>query len=204
MVKRHFAITLIAVCVLLGVTRAQQCKQTTFRARVSGGQGFSRALGGNLEFHLDSFVDNGGWAVRVSPSGTDKDWAYVVTPPLRFANAEWMGNGYGETVRHQLERTHEMRFVLNQEDYDRFGKLIDEALWPADPKDADRTRDNYERASQAVSTGRLLVKPLDFDKLGPTDQAAWMDFEVVVTVPKNFGGSTDLKWSDTSCPAPPK
>ena len=115
-----------------------------------------------------------------------------------------MGNGYGETVRHQLERTHEMRFVLNQADYERFGKLIDEVLWPTDPKDADLTRDNYERASQAVSTGLLIVKPLDYDKLGPSDQAAWMEFEAVVTVPKAFVGSADLKWNQTSCPALPK
>ena len=189
--------------VLSGMAVAQQCRQAKFNGRVEGGDTFNQPLGSDLEFEIWPLRNEGG-EIKVEPHGFAKDWAYVVTPPWRLGNAQWMGNGYGETVRYQLSYLHEIRFVLTAADYERMFTLVRDGLWPYNAKDPEHVGDAYLDALGRVPTGLVAIKPTGYDKLGASDQARWMEFEATVTVPKTFAASNELKWAKAPCPPPPK
>jgi hypothetical protein len=193
---------IFAAFLLIGTAFAQQCQQAKFKGRVNGGEDFVQALGTGIEFRLRAAKDEGGWELSVNPLASDDDWAYVVTPPLRFGNAEYLANGYGETVRDQLARQHEIRFVLNAATYERIFKLVQDALWPYSAKDPDNAAPAYLAALHDTPSGLLVLNPTEYDKLGASDQVGWMEFAVTVTVPKTFAGSKDLKWTAAACPPP--
>ena len=110
---------------------------------------------------------------------------------------------YGETVRYELGHSHEIRFVLNKSDYDHVKKLVDEALSPPTGDNPNEPVSAYLEALGKVTTGIAVLRPIDYDKPGASDQASWMDFQVTVTVPKDFATTEELKWVDATCPAPP-
>jgi hypothetical protein len=191
------------LAVLAGAAAAQQCRQAKFAGRVDAGDNFTQALGDTLEFRIRGEKgEDSGWELSVNPRGSDDDWAYVVTPPLRSGNAEYMANGYGQTVREQLARPHEITFVLDEVTYQRMSKLADDALWPYNAKDPDNAASAYFNALHDATTGLLVLKATDYDKLGASDQARWMQFEATVTVPKTFAVSDELHWIAVKCPAP--
>lgn len=173
---------------------AQQCQKAQFRGHVKGGEKFVQAIGTQLEFELEPFKDNEGWMIKLGPPASNEDWAYVVNPPFHSDNSQYMGTAYYDTVRSQLAYAHEVRFTTNATQYEAFEKLMDEAERGADNGDA------YSKALRTGALGLLTIKAVDYDKLGPSDQASWMEFEATVTVPKDFGGSEMLKWSTASCP----
>jgi len=181
-----------------------QCRQAQFKGHINGGETFNQALGSDLEFEIWPKGDSGGWQFRVSPHGFTADWAHVVTPPLSGDNSQRLDNGYGETVRYELGYPHEIRFVLNKSDYDHMKKLVDEALSPHTGGDSNEPLSAYLEALAKVATGLAVLMPIDYDKLGPSDQASWMDFQVTVTVPKSFATTEEVNWMDTACPAPPR
>lgn len=173
---------------------AQECRRTQFKGRVKGGEKFVQAIGSQVEFTLEPFRDDEGWMIRLGPPASDKDWAYVVNPPFHSDNSQYMGTAYNDTVRYQLQHVHEVRFATNTAQYEAFEKLAAEAERRAESGDA------YLKALRAGGLGLLTIKALNYDKLGPSDHASWMEFEATVAVPKDFATDENLKWSDSRCP----
>ena len=188
---------LLGLCLLPGACTAQQCRQTTFKGRVEGGEKFIRAIGKNLEFELEPFKDDRGWHIRVGPAGSADDWAWVVNPPFHSGNAQDLDTGYGETVRYQLQHTHTVRFPTSREQYQSFQKLTEAAQ--KDPNDGQAYLDVLKKSSM----GFVSVRAVDYDKLSPSDQVSWMSFEASVTVPKDFAAADTVKWTDVRCPPTP-
>jgi hypothetical protein len=184
------------ICLTCGLASAQQCRQTKFKGRINASEKFNHALGQGLELELTPFAKNQGWFIRIGPQGTDRDWAFAVNPPFRADNSQYMGNAYGETVKYQLKRSHEVSFALNKAQNESFEKMADAAMKNADAGEA------YLKALRSASLGLVIVQATDYDKFGRSDQANWMEFEVTVTVPKDFAGTATLKWTDAPCPLP--
>ena len=195
---------LIVTCLLSQSVLAQQCRQAKFKGHLASGEGFTQTIGAGLELRLEPVPNDGGWDASVSPHGSDDDWAYIVNPPFHFGNSQCMSSEYGETVRERLSHPHEINFVLTASDYDRMLTLAKDALWPYNSKNPEHAPSNYEKALAKVPKGLLVVQPIDYDRQGPSDQASWMDFEVVVIVPDSFAGNPTLKWASASCTTPPQ
>jgi hypothetical protein len=189
----HGLYLLLGLCLLSVGSRAQQCRQTTFKGRVQGGEKFVQTIGKNLEFELEPFKDDQGWHIRVGPAGSADDWAWAVNPPFHSDNAQDLDTGYGETVRDQLQRTHTVRFPTSREQYQSFQKLAEAAQ--KDPNDGQAYLDALKKGSM----GLVFVKAVDYDKQGSSDQVGWMNFEASVTVPKDFAATEVLNWSDATC-----
>ena len=132
---------LTAFCLLIAaVAQAQPppapCRSVSFEAELSAGDSFGKMVGGNLVFRLHPMPSGpkgrlNGWRLILAPSqAADKDYIYPVNPPLRFNGLQILGPSYGEDTKASLGQPHEMRFLLNQADYDRISPLVTNALWP--------------------------------------------------------------------------
>jgi hypothetical protein len=195
-------LSLVSAAVHARAPRANHssCLRATVAATLDGGQSFRQPLGNGLALRLDPLPDDQGWQAAVSPAGSDEDWAYPVNPPLRFGNAENLATGYGRSVREELSHTHEIRFPLTRKDYLRMFDLASQALWPYQSKQRPETiTQAYFDALDAVTTGVVIVSPIDFEKAGPPERTRWMKFSAVIVVPRAFRAEPGLHWAPGSC-----
>jgi hypothetical protein len=164
-------VCVVALACLFSVTAfTQQCRQATFQGHVNGNEPFGQALGSGLEFSLWPMKENGGWTIQVTLHPYSADWAWVVNPPYHFENSQCMGNGYGETVRYQLEHPHQVWFPLDKADFDQIAKLAGEAIWPYTSKEPEKAAATFEEAKRKAPLGLLVVNARDYDKSGASDQ----------------------------------
>jgi hypothetical protein len=196
----------IAICfslILLTIAgRAQQCFKASQEGEVKGGEAYGLSIGQSLEFQLLPLKENWGWQAQVSPEGDNEDWAYPVTPPYRGQNGEYLGTGYGDTVRTVLGYAHSFRFLTKAEDYKTLSDLIGDVLWPYQTKDPDAARTKFEDRKARSSTGGLRITPIDFDRSGPPETVKWMRFKLEIIVPEDFARSSNFNWAKSDCPAP--
>jgi hypothetical protein len=184
---------------------AQSCIRTDFIGNVRAGNSFQQPLGNCLVLHLNPLRSRWGWDVIVSPvSHPSEDWAYPVNPPLRFGNSQYMGTGYGESVRQKLSYPHEIRFLVTKADYSRMSKLAQDALWPYQSSQLENAATNYLAALKNVATGTVMLTPVDYDRNGTPETVEWMKFNAVVIAPLDFTGSGDLHWNTGTCKLPNK
>lgn len=191
----------LAVFVLMSINAlAQSCLRASFQGTIKAADSFATPLGNGLVFHLNPLRDKWGWTVVVSPQNraTD-DWAYPVNPPLRFGNSQYMGTGYGESVKQQLSYSHEISFLLSSADYERMSKLAEDALWPYKSSQPENATTKYLAALKDIARGTLAITPVDYESAGSPETVEWMKFRAVVIVPREFSGSNDLRWSSGSC-----
>jgi hypothetical protein len=167
---------------------------------VKGGDSFQQPLGNGLILHLDPLKDKWGWEIVVSPQeSTRDDWAYPVNPPLRFGNSQYMGTGYGESVKQKLSYPHEIRFLLTNADYSRMSKLVRNALWPYESPPPENAATEYLAALKSVATGIVILTPIDYDRGGPPETVEWMKFKAVFIVPRGFTATSELHWKTGTC-----
>ena len=174
---------------------AQRCHQAKFSGHVVSGQTFQQSIGSGLDLRLDPFVKNQGWFIRIGPHGSTADWAFVVNPPFHADNSQYMGSGYGDTVRYQLDRSHAVQFTTTSAQYDLFESLADAAM---SGKDAE----GYGKALRNADLGLAVVEATNYDKLGPEDEARWMDFQITVTVPDSFRTGGRIAVDECGMPVP--
>jgi hypothetical protein len=179
---------------------AQTCIRADFVGSVNGGASLQQPLGNGLVLHFNPLKDKWGWEIVVSPQeSVSDDWAYPVNPPLRFGNSQYMGTGYGESVKQKLSYPHEIRFLLTNADYSRMSKLARDALWPYESTQPESAATAYLTALKTVATGTVILSPIDYDRGGPPETVDWMKFKAVVIVPRIFAGSSELHWKAGSC-----
>lgn len=179
---------------------AQSCIGADFVGSAKGGDAFQQPLGNGLMLHLNPLRGKRGWEIVVSPQDRiSDDWAYPVNPPLRFGNSQYMGTGYGESVKQKLMYPHEVRFLLTNADYSRLSKLAQDALWPSQSPQPENAATAYLAALKSVATGTVVLTPIDYDRSGSPETVEWMKFKVAVTVPTGFLGAKDLRWKPVTC-----
>ncbi len=182
---------------------AQNCQTAKFNGQLKGSDAFQQSLGNGLVFRLIPLKDNWGWQIIISPRNSQDDWAYPVNPPLRFGNSQYLGTGYGETVKEQLKHEHEVRFLLTSTDYAQLFELAQDALWPYRAKEPNKATSDYLAALDRVKTGTVKLVALDYDKNGPPEKVNWMSFDAHVITPKGFHGDSGLDWRTIECDSNP-
>ena len=174
----------------------QECKQAMVSGEVRGEESYSRVLGDSLEFRLRPLKGHWGWTVSVSPIGSEDDWTFPVTFPLRNGESQTFGTGYGTTAQKRLKWPAEVFFLLSPLQYKRLEKRATETLNSSDQRAAGK----YIAEVNRTRVGRLTIEATDYDKTGPPEEVTWMRFKATVVVPKTFPGAADLRWSVVRCP----
>ena len=205
---------LTAFCLLIAaVAQAQPppapCRSVSFEAELSAGDSFGKMVGGNLVFRLHPMPSGpkgrlNGWRLILAPSqAEDKDYIYPVNPPLRFNGLQILGPSYDEDTKASLGQPHEMRFLLNQADYDRISPLVTNALWPYSAPRPDLAADEYVTALKTINTGWLKLTVLSYKPDSATGELTDMKFGVQIKVPRDFVLAPGLKPEPTACPSNP-
>ena len=178
-----------------------QCVAATLTVSVKAGDDFRRQIN-DLTFKVQATKDKGfcwGWMFSLEDAA-GHDFIYPVNPPLRFNPSQLLGCGYGQTSRESLRISRDLRFLVNESDYQRFDPLLKNALWPADAPNPDRAADEYLTALDKLSTGLLRLKILHFD-VAPDDAVRSVGLKVEFIVPSDFHLDPMLKPYSSSCPA---
>ena len=196
----HFRCRVAFFLLISASSFGQPCIQSDFVSTVKGGDSFQQPLGNGLVLHFNPLKDKWGWEIVVSQEDNPgDDWAYPVNPPLRFGNSQYMGTGYGESVRQKLSYRHEIRFLLTKADYSRMSKLAHNALWPSESSQPENAASDYITALKSVPTGTVILTPVDYDRTGSPETVEWMKFTALVIAPPDFTGSSDLHWKARRC-----
>jgi hypothetical protein len=138
----------------MGCAQNRRCKQETFGTTIQGGQDFVHPINSNLDLRLKAFSDNWGWEISVNPRGSDQDWTLPVNLPISGESQE-IGTGYGMTASEKLSRPRELRFALDQAEFDRFWQM---AYGPHSSPDT-TSSDELIKEMREAKTGRILFMP---------------------------------------------
>jgi hypothetical protein len=176
----------------------RRCKQETFGSTIQGGQDFTHRIDSNLELRMGAASDNSGWEISVKARGSDQDWTLPVNLPVS-GESQLIGTGYGMTVSEKLSRPRELRFTLNQAEFDRFWRM---AYEPHGAPDTAASPDEFIKEIREAQTGRILFMPLKFQNRGSSKTVKWLRFTIKVTVPEYFQ-TDDAGWRIVQCPIGP-
>jgi hypothetical protein len=127
------------------------------------------------------------------------DFIYPVNSPLRFNPSQLLGCGYGQTSRESWRINRELRFLVNESDYERFGSFLNNALWPGDAANPDRAAAEYLTALGKLNTGLLRLKILHAD-VAADDVVRSVGLKVEFIAPSNFHFDPALRPHSFSCP----
>jgi hypothetical protein len=162
------------------------CQSVSFKVALNAPDDFQRELGGGLLFRVMR-EKQPAWFVDIVPAEANtKDYIYPVNPPLRFNPHQTLGPGYGETVQSSLSYPHEMKFLLNRDDYDRIWGLVDNVLWPYKTADPDQAVSDYNRAIDDARKGSLKVTISSYKVDPKTSVLARIKLRVLIIVPPDF------------------
>ena len=208
MVRTAFLLLALAAPGAAQAAKPINCHKIALKGELASGDRFEKPIGGGLVFRLDPerLGPDGklnGWGITLVPSrGSDKDQIYPVTPPLRFNGTQTLGPSYGEDAKTSLQRPHEMRFLLNQQDYERIWPLLTNALWPYSAPRPDEAGAEYTTALQRLTTGLLQLTVTDYAIDPDTGAIQHIRFQAEFAAPENFPFDPALKPRRASCPAP--
>jgi len=195
-------VLLLLVCKLFPHNQetTPQCTAVAWTISLKAGDDIQRRIN-DLTFKVRATKDKGfcwGWMFSLEdPAG--HDFIYPVNPPLRFNPSQTLGCGYGQTARESLKINRELRFLLNEYDYERFDPLVKNALWPYYAPNPDRAAEDYLTALRELSTGLLRLKILRSD-VAPDDAVRSAELEVEFIAPSDFHFDPRLKPYSTNCP----
>jgi hypothetical protein len=193
-------ISVLAVSATQARPAKESCQAISFSASLDVYDDFTQELGSGLVFRLKAFKAPG-WSIDVVPSRTpDNDYVYPANPPLRFNGNQTLGAGYGEDAKTSFGHPHEMRFLLNQPDYDRVSSLIGNVLWPYQTASPDKARDDYFNTLKTAETGWLRLTVLSFKIAGAGDPSR-IKFRVEIKLPPDFSVASGLRPRATACPS---
>jgi len=154
---------------------------------------------GALTFSVQRLKDNRGWVFSLKdPSG--RDYIYPVNPALRFNGSQTLGAGYGDTAKQSLSHGRELRFLLDQSDYEAFEPYVDHALWPYNAAGPDHATDQYFGALEKLRTGLLRVTILHAD-VTQDDIVRSAEFKAEFIAPAWFRFDPSLAHHPMICPA---
>jgi hypothetical protein len=162
------------------------CQYVSFKVGLNAGDSFERELGGGLLFRVTSTKEEG-WFLDIVPAEANtKDYIYLVNLPLRFNPNQTLGPGYGETVKSSLAHPHEMKFLLNREDYDRVSGLIGNVLRSYQTSDPDKALSDYTEAVDEARKGSLVIKISSYKTDPKSGALTRIKLRVEITTPESF------------------
>ncbi len=180
---------------------APTCNVVTFDVALNADDRFERRIN-SLTFKIASLQDHWGWTFSLENSA-GRDFIYPVNLPLRFNASQTLGRGYGYSARESLKYGRELRFLLNQSDYDRLGPLLNYALWPYSAPRPVSAADEYLTALSKIRTGLLRVEVLRSD-VAADDAVRSAEFQIQFIAPMDFHFEPSLKPRPVACPSKPK
>ena len=126
-------------------------------------------------------ADNG-WVISVGPRGSDEDWTYPVTFPLRTGEQQVMGTGYGSTVQEKLAHPITVEFVLTHPDFVKYSEMAQSALDSSRPEAAGE----YIKRISGLRKGEMTVVATSYEKGDTAETVKDMTFQATILVPKSF------------------
>lgn len=183
------------------------CHSIVLTGEITSSDHFEKTIGAGLVFRLAPERSGpkgelNGWYMTLVPKGkNDEDYIYPVSPPLRFNPMQDLGPSYGDDTKTSLGRPHEMRFLLNQADYERIWPLVTNALWPYSAPHPDQAGNEYVSMLKSLTTGQLKVTVTAYDADPTTGSIHHINFRAEFTVPENFEFEAGLKPKLAVCPA---
>jgi hypothetical protein len=175
-----------------------QCRSATVVKRLDAQDRLILSIGDELRLQFRPMKNDSGWQVSVSPREDEtEDWTYPVNMPLRTGESQFLATGYGQTVRERLRYAHEIKFLLNKEDFARWAREADETLESSDAKAAGA----YIAHLRQASTGLLVITPEAYETTPDGQAVRWARLKIEVTVPASFAGSRELNWEERGCPS---
>jgi len=195
---------LLSVCLLTAIVAQAEvspsCHSASFKVTLDVYDDFEQPLGGALLLRVRTLKEQG-WFIDIVPAeATTNDYIYPVNPPLRFNSNQYLGAAYGESVKSSLAYAHEMRFLLDRNDYGRVYSLIGNVLWPYQTADPDRALSDYRSAAKHAKKGWLKVSVSSYKLDRKTDDLARIELRVRVTTPVDFSFAPGLKSRTVTCP----
>jgi hypothetical protein len=136
----------------------------------------------------------------IKPVFSIRDYIAPVNPPLRFNPTQILGPGYNLTAQQSLKMDRgAIRFILNEDDYNRIDRPWQDALWPYSASEPDRAGGNYVTAINRIKTGALRLTVLRSD-ISPDDIIRSAAFRIGITVPEEFHLNPALGPQPAECP----
>ncbi|MGC1373799.1 MAG: hypothetical protein WA824_16815 [Candidatus Sulfotelmatobacter sp.] len=180
-----------------------QCRTLTLTGELSSGDHFEKPIGAGLILRIDP-EKTSGWFISLTPKDKpDKDYIYPVNPPLRFNPVQTLGPGYGEDSKASLTVSHDMRFLLSQQDYEQISPLLTNALWPYKAPNPDAAANEYLADLKRLKTGLLKLSVSAFDLDADTGSIKHITFRAAISAPEGFAFDAALKPKLSACPLPP-
>src|SRR5438445_11594635 len=113
---------------LLAQDRSQpQCSVATVSVSLTTDNSYFQQSIGDLTFEMKPLKKSSGWWLSLEDAD-GRDFICRLTPAMRACEPEELGVGYGDTAKQALSHGRELRFLLNESDYDRFAPYVERAL----------------------------------------------------------------------------
>jgi hypothetical protein len=174
------------------------CTKTVIEFALAAGKNYEQPIGGNLTLKIAQREPNG-WTFSLEDAA-GHDYIAPVNPPLRFNPTQILGPGYGLTAQESLKTNRgEIRFILNETDYNRIDQLWQYALWPYSAPVPDHAGDNYVSAIKQIRTGALRIKVPQSD-VSPDNIIRSATFRFEITAPEEFHLNPALGSQPAACP----
>jgi hypothetical protein len=178
-----------------------RCNAVTLAVSLNAGDGYRRRINGlTFQVRAEQQKEEGWMFYIVDDAG--RDFIYPVNPPIRFNPSQILGPGYGMSARKSLEWNRELRFLLNQFDYERIHPLLVNALWPYSAPNPDQAAEQYLSALANLRPGLLRVKIVGRD-VASDDAVRAAKLQVEFIAPSDFHFDPSLEPRPTACPAQP-
>jgi hypothetical protein len=176
-----------------------QCSAIEMVMRIEAGRNYAQSIGNGLTFKISAMKDKEwGWNLSLEDN-MGRDYIYPVNPPLRLNPSQTLGRGYGDSARQSLSHDRNLRFLLDNADYNHLEPLMDNALWPYSAPDPDRALDEYVTALHNLQTGVLKLEILAAD-IAPNDSVRSAKFHVEFVAPQAFHFDASLHPHPSACP----
>jgi hypothetical protein len=149
-----------------------ECVDISSRGRLRSDSEFAGRLPRGLELHL-SPGEIAGWDLSITRKGSRDDFMWVVTPPFRTAPQRMIGAGYGMTAAQSVQFDRELRFVLNQRDYNAALKVYESEL----------ASESKMAKFRALGKGLLMLR-FTGHKTAADGSLEWIEFTGRACVPR--------------------
>jgi hypothetical protein len=176
-----------------------QCSVATVSVSLNTGDTYSQQLSGDLKFEMKPFSPSGGGWMLSLTDGKGRDFFCPVNPAMRACEPEQLGAGYGESTKQALSHSRELRFLLNESDYDRLEPYVRSVFSPSNPAEGARAADDYLEQSDQLRTGLLLITIIRAD-VSEGDEVRSADFKLEFFVPASFRSAPTLSLKGAGCP----
>lgn len=125
-------VLMITMCILCSPVFADTM---SFTGQVDKGELYEQKINDDLIFRLvpNSAGNPPGWVIMIVPVDRSReDYVWVVTPPYRFSNPQYVDISYGISAREAVNHSpRTFSFVTNEKDFKTAGEAVDVLLWPS-------------------------------------------------------------------------